>query len=95
MNIELSNLEKIELEYFYVKGFRYIAKNENGNPKIFKKKPIREKSGSCYGIWIIEDNYPIEDFSEYEKLTFSDYSFIKYEDEPMEIGKLLQHNKTK
>lgn len=86
----MSELELIELKYFYAKGYRYIARNEKGNVKIFKKQPIRHKWCSCYGIWIIQDNYPIKMFSEYGEVELGRYDFIKWEDEAKLIENLIK-----
>lgn len=85
----MTELEIIELKYFHAKGFKYIARNENGNVTIYKKKPIRYKRSTCYEHWIIEDNFPIKRRDEYGSLELGDYNFIKWEDEPRLISELI------
>lgn len=85
----MTELEIIELKYFHVKGFKYIARNENGHVVIFKKKPIRYKRGNGYEHWIIEDNFPIKYHEEYGDVEFDKYKSIKWEDAPRLISEVI------
>lgn len=90
----LTRLERIELEYLFELGYRYIARHEIGTVEVFKEMPVRDKvvNGSTHGgydTWVI-GKYPIEDHSMYHDLDLGDYQFIKWSDEPIAISELIQ-----
>lgn len=90
----LTRREKIELEYLFELGYRYIARNEIGTINVFKEMPVRDKvvNGSTHGgydTWVI-GKYPIKDPSKYHDLNLGKYEFIKWSDEPIAIGELIQ-----
>ena len=84
----LTKNEEIELKYLQVKGFKWIVRLENGRLEAYKEKPNRDKRGACYGTWVIGE-YPIKDFSLFTDLELGEYKFLKWEDEPMDINKIL------
>lgn len=89
----LTRLEKIELEYLFELGYRYIARHEIGTVKVFKEKPVRDNvvNGSncgCYDTWVI-GKYSIKDRSKYHDLVLGRYEFVKWSDEPIAIGELI------
>ena len=91
----LTRREKIELEYLFELGYRYIACHENGTVEVFKEMPVRDKvvNGSTHGgyaTWVIR-SYPIKDHSKYRDLKLGKYEFVKWHDEPMAIGELIQN----
>lgn len=89
--INLTEKELIELKYEYMRGYKYIARNEIGSVSIYKKKPIRHRrpGSSCYAHWIIEDNFPIKKHDEYGYTHYGKYDFITWEDEPMLIENII------
>ena len=88
--MQLTQLEEIELKYLKAKGFKYIARHEIGTVEAFKEKPVRSKS-TGYSIWVI-GRLPVLDFSLYFKTDLGAYDFLKWEDGPLEIDKLLMEN---
>lgn len=89
-NLLLDDIEIIELKYLYALGFRYIGRHEKGTLEVFKKEPIRNISKtSAYSIWVIEDNFPIRDFSEYGDIKLGKYDFITWNDGIYKIEDLI------
>lgn len=86
----LTALEEIELKYLQAKGFKYIARHHIGSLEAFKEKPVRNY-GPGHPTWVI-GSYPIQNHTLYHELELDKYEFIKWEDEPMEIDKLLREN---
>lgn len=91
----LTRREKIELEYLFELGYKYIARHEKGTIAVFKEMPVRDKvvngsSGGGYDTWVI-GKYPITDFSKYHDLKLGKYEFIKWGNEPVAIGELIQY----
>jgi len=88
IEMKLSYEEKIELQYLYLKGYRYLSKNENGTATVHKRKPKWHKWRNTYGHWNVE--YPITDFSLDRKTELSNYDFLSHEDEPLLIEDLIK-----
>lgn len=91
----LTRREKIELNYLFELGYRYIARHEIGTVKVFKEIPVRDKvvNGSTHGgydTWVI-GKYPIRDHSKYHDLKLGKYEFVKWSNEPIAIGELIQN----
>lgn len=91
----LTEKENIELSYLFELGYRYIARHEIGTVEAFKEMPVRDKivNGSTHGgydTWVI-GKYPITDHSKYYDLKLGKYEFVKWSDEPIAIGKLIQN----
>lgn len=78
-NMEQKELRKEILQLMYDKGYRYIAKNENGNVHVYKTLPEKKCS-----YWTNGDLFA--------RLHFTDNLFedVKFEDkEPLSIAKEL------
>ncbi|MDB2086592.1 hypothetical protein [Clostridium paraputrificum] len=91
----LTRREKIELNYLFELGYRYIARHEIGTVEVFKEIPVRDKvvNGSTHGgydTWVI-GKYPIRDHSKYHHLKLGKYEFVKWSNEPISIGELIQN----
>lgn len=90
--MELKENEKIELEYMYLLGFRYIARHEIGSVCLFKEKPVRDKevngNRGGYDTWVI-GKYPIKDHSLYGEINLGTYDFITWENGVFSIAELL------
>lgn len=98
--VKLSYAEKIELSYLRLKGFKYLVRNQIGSVKVYMNMPHRDietnytpfgKTRGGYDIWI-ETKTPIS-LEEQRRVTgveLGEYSFIKWEDEPMLIDDLIK-----
>lgn len=91
---KLTAIEQIELSFYYLEHFRWLVRNEIGGVVVFKEKPVRHNSvrnytGGGYDHWINDNNFPIEHWGMSKDLKKGEYDFIKWEDEPMAISKLL------
>lgn len=102
IKLELTHGEFIELSYWYIKGFRWLVRNEIGSVKLFVNKPHRDKETNYipfgktrggYDIWI-ETKTPIsiEEQRRRKDIELGSYSFIKWEDEPLYIEDLIGIN---
>ncbi|MDZ5607051.1 hypothetical protein U2I54_08060 [Bacillus pseudomycoides] len=99
MEMKLTHSEKIELSYLRLKGFRYLVRNEIGSVNVFVNRPHRDKETNYtpygktrggYDHWI-ETKTPIsiEEQRRCRAVELGEYSFIKWEDEPMVIDDLI------
>lgn len=99
-SIQLTQAERIELNYLKLKGFRYLVRNEIGSVNVFVNKPHRDKETNYapygktrggYDHWI-ETKTPIsiEEQRRRRTVELGQYSFIKWENEPMCIDDLLK-----
>jgi hypothetical protein len=98
---ELTYVEKIELSYLRLKGFKFLVRNEIGSVAVFKNKPHRDKEtnytpfgrnrGIGYDFWI-ETKTPIsiEEQRRTQKTELGEYLFVKWSDEPMNIDDLIK-----
>lgn len=91
----LTRKEKIELNYLFELGYKYIARHEIGTVEVFKEMPVRDKvvNGSTHGgydTWVI-GKYPIKDHSKYHDLKLGKYEFVKWCNEPIAIDELIQN----
>ncbi|MFK3936596.1 hypothetical protein ACI2JA_03650 [Alkalihalobacillus sp. NPDC078783] len=100
--MDLQHTEFIELSYFYIKGFRYLVRNEMGTVKVFVNKPHRDietnytpygKTRGGYDTWI-ETATPlsIEEQSRNKSVELGKYNFIQWEDEPTLIEELINQS---
>lgn len=98
---ELTHVERIELSYLQLKGFRYLVRNEMGSVKVFVNKPHRDKETNYlpfgetrggYDTWI-ETKTPIsfEEQARCKHVELGTYDFIQWADEPMRIDDLLTY----
>ena len=94
--MQLTANEELELRYMQALGFKWIARHEIGSVEIFKEEPVLESSIGFtkhgYEIWVIEGNYPINDFSLMRRPEIAKHEYITFEDGPLEIDKLLREN---
>ena len=91
----LQHVEYIELSYYYIKGFRWLVRNEIGSVCLYVNKPHRDiptnytpfgRTRGGYDHWI-ETKTPIslEEQRRTVYLELGKYNFIKWEDEPLDI----------
>lgn len=76
--------EELELRYMQALGLKWIAKEHNGNVFAYEVKP-RMVAGEECGEWTTDEG-------EWEFMKLGVYNFLKWEDEPLEIDKLLMEN---
>ena len=92
--------EEIELSYVWLKGFKYLVRNEIGSVAVFVNKPHRDKEVNYYphgkdrggyDMWI-ESKTPllIEEQRRSKNLKLGEYTFIQWKDEPMLIDILIK-----
>lgn len=97
--MELTHAEKVELQYLFLKGFKWLVRNEIGNVKVYKIKPHRDKETNYtpfgktrggYDHWI-ETKTPlsVEEMRRTTDVELGRYEFITWQDEPMEIESLI------
>lgn len=102
MMTELTHEEYIELSFLYLKGFRWLVRNEIGSVQVFVNKPHRDKetnytpfgkTKSGYDFWI-ETKTPIslEEQRRREDVRLGSYKFITWRDEPMFIEDLIKRD---
>ena len=77
--MQLTDNEELELRYMQALGYKWIARDMNREVFAHNGEPYRS------GIdWVNNGDY--------ECMTLGKYDFLKWEDEPMEIDKLLREN---
>ena len=86
--MRLTANEELELRYMQARGFKWIARDcaDSYNIKkvwVYKARPTRREND-----WVSNDD-SIDDYGE---CNLGEYAFLKWEDEPMEIEKLLREN---
>lgn len=97
--MELTHAEKVELQYLFLKGFKWLVRNEIGSVKVYKNKPHRDKETNYipfgktrggYDHWI-ETKTPLsaEEMRRTTHVELGRYEFITWQDEPMEIEILI------
>ena len=98
-NVVLEPVEQVELSYLWLKGFRWLARNEIGTVVAYKGKPHRDKETNYepygrtrggYDFWI-ETKTPLsaEARLRVRHTDFGKYEFLTWEDEPMFISGLI------
>ncbi|MBE7114358.1 hypothetical protein FT641_18940 [Bacillus paranthracis] len=76
----LTQKEQIELQYLYLLGYRYIAKDKNRAAQVWECKP--ERTPVC---WMSKEVFPVrKQFLEHGK-----YLFLEWEHEPVKISDLV------
>lgn len=101
--MKLDHKENVELHYLFLKGFKWLVRNEIGSVNVFKVKPHRDKvvnyhpfgkDRGGYDSWI-ETKTPIswEEQQRKRDVELGNYNFIKWADEPMSIEELLSEQK--
>ena len=79
----LTMKEKTELALYFIKGYKYIAKDINNRIQLSKELPKRAKNN-----WIVVENE--KETSLFEQIRMGSYSFIIWDNEPYEINELLK-----
>lgn len=98
--MNLTHTEYVELSYWYIKGFKYLVRNEIGSVYVYKRKPHRDKETNYYPYgkdrggydhWI-ETKTPIsvDEQRRNKILELGEYEFIQWKDEPMLIENLIK-----
>ena len=99
IKLELTHEEFIELSYWYIKGFRWLVRNEIGSVEMFVNKPQRDKEANYtpfgktrggYDCWI-ETKTPIsiEEQRRCKNVELGKYEFITWHDEPLYFEELI------
>ena len=85
--MQLTANEELELRYMQALGFKWIARDANENVYAYDIKPYIKF------IKLIGKNvYTNGDEGDYMRCEIGEYDFLKWEDEPLEIDKLLREN---
>lgn len=86
--INLTTVERTELTYYWLQGFRYIVRHEIGTVELFKDKPeLSQPENAAYRIWYTE--IPIKDHSRQVKPKLGEYKFVSYPGEPISIYNVI------
>lgn len=97
--VAIQEREKVELAYLWLKGFRWLVRNEIGSVCVFKRKPQRDKENNYtpfgktrggYDFWI-ETKTPIsiEEQRRNRDVELGKYEFVSWKDEPIDISTLI------
>ena len=81
--MQLTANEELELRYMQALGFKWIARDANENVYAYDIKPY---------IKFVKNVYTNGDEGDYMECEIGEYDFLKWEDEPLEIEKLLREN---
>ncbi|MBX9158613.1 hypothetical protein [Bacillus cereus] len=77
----LTQKEQVELQYLYMLGYRYIAKDKNRAVQVWECKP--ERTPVC---WMSKEVFPVRK----QFLEYGQYLFIEWEHTPVKISDLVE-----
>ena len=85
--MQLTANEELELRYMQARGFKWIARDENKEVYAYEMMPYKSA-----GIPGSSNKYYANNDGDYIECPVGEYEFLKWEDEPLEIDKLLREN---